>query len=74
MASRVGGFFLGLLFLALAVFPFVTQFIGVDFVTTVGNLYYFHMLGPIPTVSLIFLLMGVFCLQSSIRDVWPFYG
>ncbi|HLE06228.1 MAG TPA: hypothetical protein VI790_02665 [Candidatus Nanoarchaeia archaeon] len=75
MASRVLGFFLGVVFIALAIMPFLEQYINIEFVSNIiQTVYFFHMLGPLSTISLILMLMGIFCLQSSIRDTWPFYG
>jgi len=75
MASRFLGFGLGLLFIFLGVFPFLRSLFDVEvLINIIQVVYYFHTLGPVPTISLVFFGIGFFCLQSAIRDTWPFFG
>ncbi|MFA5405859.1 MAG: hypothetical protein WC307_00680 [Candidatus Nanoarchaeia archaeon] len=74
MASRVLGFFLGLLFIALSLVPFVDSYLKNTVITTIAGYYRTYSLWVLPIPSIVLFLVGLFCLQSAIRDTWPFYG
>ena len=78
MASRILGLMLGLIFISLGLLPFIAVFTNgffeIELVQSImQTIYYTLMAGPIPIISVIFILIGLFCLQSSVRDTWPFY-
>jgi len=74
MASRILGFLLGLFFIVLAAAPFFVSMLPAQIGNIITTTYTTVMLGPISAISLLLFLLGVFCLQSAIRDTWPFYG
>nr|MBD3312176.1 hypothetical protein [archaeon] len=74
MVSRILGFALGLLFVFLGIVPFFINMMPAELGNAVTLFYTSYTLGPISVISVIFFLIGVFCLQSAIRDTWPFFG
>jgi len=79
MASRILGFFLGLIFTFLGSLLLIAYLLPgfVEQIPYVGSIIVsISSFGDIYSIiiGLIMLVIGLFALQSSIRDAWPFFG